>query len=421
MKRRLSLTAGRIALTVLLSLLAVGVLLPTLLTVTASFMPQREIEYHYGTADNAADADRLALYPQNATAEQYTTSLLQTPHYLMRFFNSLWYTLPITLGQLTLASMAAYSLYRCRNRFRTGVYFLYVLLMLLPYQVTLLPHYLVADTLGLLGSRWAVVLSGIASPFAVFLLSRHMRQIPLAQVEAAMLDGADERRIFTRICLPQCRPTLWAVSMLIFAEYWNMIEQPLVLLEDPSTYPLSIFLSQIDRSQTGVAFAVAVLFMVPPLLLFGFGQRYFAAGFGAADEAVPRTRASRVFRTAVAVGAAAGLTVLWIFFGNTALHTRFTPQVTVTTPTAAIVNDTLYTRVLPREAIHTDTYGRYVMEVTTHTQDGTTVQYVDYEAVTVLHETDEWIALAEGGDWTTVVLSFDRLPPENSYVTVKNE
>lgn len=416
MKHHTARTAGRILLFVLLIAVALGILLPTLLTVAASFMPQREIDAHYGTADGT-----LALFPQHPTAEQYTTSLLQTPHYLTRFFNSVWLTLPITLGQLVLSSFAAYSLYRCRNRFRTGVYFLYVLLMLLPYQVTLLPQYLVADALGLLGSAWAVILPAAVSPFAVFLLSRRMRQIPQVQIEAAMLDGAGEWGIFIRVALPQCRPTLWAVSMLIFTEYWNMIEQPLVLFKEPETYPLSIFLSQIDRSQAGIAFAVAVLFLLPPLILFLFGQRHFTAGFGAEDSPAVRTR-HRVWRITAVACAVAGLCTLWgITRWADTVNAKHTPQVTVTTATAAIFGDVIYSRVLPPEAVHTDAYGTYVMEVVAEKRNGATVWRVDYEPVTVLARIDDGVALGEGGDWMTVILTADRPTPENSYVTVQED
>lgn len=415
MKQRTTRTAGRVLLFVLLIAVALGILLPTLLTAAASLMSQREIEAHY-----AATGGMPPLYPHRPTLEQYTTALLQTPHYLTRFFNSVWLTLPITLGQLALASFSAYSLYRCRNRFRTGVYFLYVLLMLLPYQVTLLPHYLMSDALGLLGRSWAVILPAVASPFAVFLLSRRMRQIPQAQVEAAMLDGAGEWRIFSHVALPQCRPTLWAVSMLIFTEYWNMIEQPLVLLKDPETYPLSIFLSQIERREAGIAFAVAVLFMLPPLILFLFGQRHFAAGFGAEESSTPKTRRRVVWRAVAALCAALGLISLWGSARRAdAVNPKHTPQVTVTTATVAVIDDVIYSRVLPRAAVHTDAYGTYVMEVTTQSQSGTTVRRVDYEPVTVLAQTTDMVALLEGGDWSTVILSADRPTPENSYVTVK--
>ncbi len=423
MKKASSLLVGRTLLTLLITLLALGVLLPTLLTVASSFMSQRELEAHYGAALGArqggytAESAKISLFPRHTTAEQYATATLQTPQYIVRFFNSLYLTVPITLGQLTLTSMTAYSLYRCRNRFRAGVYFLYILLMLFPYQVTLLPNYLVAKELGLLNTDWAVILPGIVSPFAVFLLSRNMRHIPKAQVEAAKLDGAGEWRIFTRICLPQCRAVLWAVAMLIFAEYWNMIEQPMVLLNDPTRYPLSVFLAQINTAGADVAFAVAVLFMLPPLLLFLFGQRSFAAGFGGMDIDVKHRRFYIAWRVAAIALTALGITALYFVGYNwSTVNPKHTPTVATVSPDAVIDGETLYFRVLPREAVHTDAYGTFVMVVETVKQDGLEVYRVDYEQVTILADLGDRIALAEGGDWTEVVTSYDLFPAENSYV-----
>ena len=428
MKKKFSLFTGRALLTVLMVLVALGILLPTLLTVASSFMSQRELEAHYGSALGAgrgsytADTAALTLIPQHATTEQYATATLQTPHYIVRFFNSLYLTVPITLGQLALAAMGAYSLYRCRNRFRAGVYFLYVLLMLLPYQVTLLPNYLVAKELGLLGSDWAVILPGIVSPFAVFLLSRNMRQIPHVQVEAAKLDGAGEWRIFTRICLPQCRAVLWAVAMLIFAEYWNMIEQPMVLLDDPTHYPLSIFLAQINTDGAGVAFAVAVLFMLPPLVLFLIGQRSFVAGFGGEERQVKHRRLHVAWQAAIVTVTIGGIAALYLVGYNwPTVNPKHTPTVTVAQPDVAVEGDTIYIRVFPREAVHEDDYGAYVMVVETTKQDGVQVHRIKYERVTVLADLGDRIALGEGGDWMAAVVSYDRLPAENSYVYLSED
>lgn len=74
--------------------------------------------------------------------------------------------------------------------------------MLMPYQVTLVPNYLVSEKLGILDTRWAIILPGIFSPFAVFLLTKAMKRIPKTYFEAAMLDGANEFQIFTSICYP---------------------------------------------------------------------------------------------------------------------------------------------------------------------------------------------------------------------------
>ena len=150
--------------------------------------------------------------------------------------------------------------------------------MLMPYQVTLVPNYLVIDRLNLMNTRWAIILPGIFSPFSVFILTKFMKRIPSSIVEAAKLDGAGELSIFFRIFLPLCRSVLYSVAILVFIDYWNMVEQPLILLKDEELYPLSVFLSKINQGDTGVALAIAVIYMVPPVLLFLYSEDYLIDG-----------------------------------------------------------------------------------------------------------------------------------------------
>src|SRR5699024_9242438 len=114
------------------------------------------------------------------------------------------------------------------------------------YQVTLVPNYLVSDWLGILNTRWAIILPGAFAPFSVFLLTKFMRRIPNSLIEAAKLDGSSEFQIFKNICLPQCRSALYSIAILVFIDYWNMVEQPLILLNDASKQPLSVYLSTIN-------------------------------------------------------------------------------------------------------------------------------------------------------------------------------
>lgn len=114
--------------------------------------------------------------------------------------------------------------------------------------------------------------------FSVFLLTKNMRRIPKSYIEAAELDGAGEWKIFTRVCLPMCKGALVSVSMLVFIDYWNMVEQPLIMFSDEEMYPLSVFLSEINSGEVGVAFAVAEIYMVPTLLMFLWGEEYLEEG-----------------------------------------------------------------------------------------------------------------------------------------------
>jgi multiple sugar transport system permease protein len=148
----------------------------------------------------------------------------------------------------------------------------------MPYQVTLVPNFLVAEKFGILNTRWAIILPGIFSPFSVFLLTKVMRRIPTAYIEAAKLDGANEFQIMTKICVPLCKGAIVSIAMLVFIDYWNMVEQPLVLMNDSDMHPLSVFLSQINTGDVGLAFAVGTVYMVPTILMFLYGEDYLIEG-----------------------------------------------------------------------------------------------------------------------------------------------
>ena len=99
-----------------------------------------------------------------------------------------------------------------------------------------------------------------------------MRRIPNTLLEAAQLDGASEWKTFTRICVPSCKSAIFSVIILIFIDYWNMVEQVLILLKDEEKQPLSVFLSQINSGEISLAFAVACIYMIPAILLFLYGE-----------------------------------------------------------------------------------------------------------------------------------------------------
>ena len=278
---------GRAGLTVLAALFAVLFLLPTVLTITNSFMSPSEISANYGTVFQNAQSSKktyvsqkvnLKFIPDKVTFSQYSTALIKSPDYLFKFWNSVFLVIPIVLLQLLIAALAAYSFTRYRGRAKSFLFFFYVILMLMPYQVTLVPNYLVSDWLGILNTRWAVILPGAFAPFSVFLLTKFMRRIPVSLIESAKLDGASEWHVFWDICLPQCRSALYSIAILVFIDNWNMVEQALILLPNADAQPLSVFLSTINTGEVGIAFAAAVIYMVPGLLLFLHGEAYLVEG-----------------------------------------------------------------------------------------------------------------------------------------------
>lgn len=279
--------AVTVVITAAACIAAVVFLLPTVLTIANSFMTSNEISANYGAMFGNMTEDtktfisedvNLKFIPDKVTFSQYGSVLFKSPEYLLKFWNSVILTLPITVFQIALAILASYGFSRYCGKIKNIIFFAYIILMLMPYQVTLVPNFLVAEKFGILDTRWAIILPGIFSPFSVFLLTKVMRRIPSAYIEAAKLDGASELQIMLKISLPLCKGALVSIAMLVFIDYWNMVEQPLVLMKDSDMHPLSVFLSQINTGDVGLAFAVGTVYMIPTILMFLYGEEYLVEG-----------------------------------------------------------------------------------------------------------------------------------------------
>ena len=283
-----------IIISVFICVTAIMFIMPTVLTIANSFMTSSEISANYGSMFSNMTEDKkvfishnvnLKFIPDKATLSQYKNVLFKNPEYLFKFWNSVILTVPITVFQIAVAVLTSYGLSRHNNRVKNLIFFAYIILMLMPYQVTLVPNYLVAKYFNILDTRWAIILPGIFSPFSVFLLTKVMKRIPISYVEAAKLDGASEWQIMTQIYLPMCKSALISIGMLVFIDYWNMVEQPLILITDPDAvsalHPLSVFLSQINTGDIGLAFAVGTVYMIPTVLMFLYGEDYLVEGITA--------------------------------------------------------------------------------------------------------------------------------------------
>ena len=278
----------RVSVLFLIALMFAAIfLLPTVLTVTNSFMNETEINANYGkifeTTEKGgkvfvSDTIYIKLIPNKVSFDQYISVLFKSPDYLYKFWNSVIYTVPIMIFQLIVALLASYGFMRLKGRLKEMLFFLYIIICLMPYQVTLVPNFLVSKWLGILDTRWAIWLPGMFSPFAVYLLTKYMKRIPKSIIEAAKVDGASEWKIFIKICLPLCKGAIYSVAILLFIDFWDMVEQPLILLTDEFLHPLSIFLSKINAGEIGLAFAVACVYMVPSLLIFLYGEDYLVEG-----------------------------------------------------------------------------------------------------------------------------------------------
>ena len=201
--------------------------------------------------------------------------LLDTPEFWDTFWNTVLLSVPQVLGQLLTGVPAAWALSRLRFRSRRVLTGVYILLMLMPFQVTMTPNFLVLDALGLMDTVWAVILPGIFSAFPVFIMMRFFDGIPRELLDSADLDGANYFQTFWHIGLPLGRPGILAAMVLTFLESWSAVEQPLTFLRDEKWQPLSLRIGQMDLSQ---AMGAGLVALIPAVLVFRWGQKYLELG-----------------------------------------------------------------------------------------------------------------------------------------------
>ena len=221
----------------------------------------------------------IPLYP---TLKHMFKLLFDSPEFFQMFWNSMKITAAILLGQLVFGMPSAWGLARYRFPGKRAVYLLYIILMMMPFQVTMLSEYLVLDRLKLLDSLWAVILPAVFSTFSVFITYRFFCGIPESILEAARCDGAGELLIFLRIGIPLGAAGIISALVLQFLECWSLIEQPITFLKTKSLWPLSLYLPQISLEEAGFALSASLITLLPALLVFLAGSDYLEQGIVAA-------------------------------------------------------------------------------------------------------------------------------------------
>ena len=163
---------------------------------------------------------------------------------------------------------------------------LYIILMLMPFQVTMLSQYIVLNSLNMINTHWAIILPLMFSTFPIFIMYSAFEQVPDSVVEAARLDGAGSFRIFIYMAVPIAKRGIIAAVILGFLEYWNVVEQPVVFLKDKYLWPLSVYLPNVTEGSAGRAFTFALFSCVPSLIVFYVGRVILAEGIsiGSAED-----------------------------------------------------------------------------------------------------------------------------------------
>ena len=263
----------------ILFIFSLFILIPLWMVISGSFMGSGEITRNLSPVLND-DGGRVfwPVIPQYPTLRPYIELLLDSPAFFAMFWNSVRQVVPVLIGQLLIAVPAAWAFANYDFPLKRVLFTVYMALMIMPFQVTMVSSYLVLDRLKLLNTHFAIILPAVFATFPVFIMTKFFSSIPHTLIEAAKIDGADEWQIFIMVGIPMGMSGIMSVLVLGFLENWNAIEPPLTYLSDKSLWPLSLYLPDIAADKVGVSLAASVVMMTPALLIFLFGQSYLEQG-----------------------------------------------------------------------------------------------------------------------------------------------
>lgn len=246
--------------------------LPIILVFCGSFMSQTELKSIYEKADAF-----VRLIPSPVSTESYYRLLFSNDAYLAAFWNSVLIAVYTVAGQCAVSLVVGFALWQKSIPGSKLMKAVYAFVMLLPFQVTMLPNYMQIRQIGLYNSPWALVLPGMFAPLGVFLMIQFMQGLSNEIIEASLLDTSSPVQVLVYIVGPNVLPAVWALALITFAESWNMVEQPLIMLKDAWRYPLSLRLNQ-QGEDLAITFAGAVLFMTPVYFLYQMFKDSLLAG-----------------------------------------------------------------------------------------------------------------------------------------------
>lgn len=208
----------------------------------------------------------------------YYRILFSEPQYLLKFWKSLGMSLVIAFGQTLIGCMGGVAFAKYRFRGQKIWFGLMLLFMLLPVQVTLLPNYIVLDKLEFLNTYKALIIPGLFAPFGVIWMSLIFRTMPNDWLDAASLDGAGKLRTLFSVLMPAGKAGVVSLFVLSFVDSWNMVEQPMVFLQEERQYPLSVFLAGMSGNEFSLQYVCGILSMIPVSLLFLYFQEELMEG-----------------------------------------------------------------------------------------------------------------------------------------------
>lgn len=220
------------------------------------------------------------ILPQHPSFDGYVTVIKEAP-FIKWFFNSLITSGIITAGTLFSSALGGYIFAKFYFRGKNGLFIVILATMMIPFQIVMIPTYLIISELHLINNLASIVIPSLVSAFGIFLCKQFVEGIPSDLIEAARMDGASELRTFWSLILPQLGPALSALGIFTFMAAWNNYLWPLIVLNDVDkmTVPLAlVFFNGQHSIDYNVVMSAAVLIMIPVIIVFLIFQKQFIKG-----------------------------------------------------------------------------------------------------------------------------------------------
>lgn len=210
----------------------------------------------------------MSFWQEKLTLQPWIDLLLDTPVFYKMFWNSMFYASVITILELCVATPCAFGLVNSKIRGKKIIFMIYLILMMMPLQVTLLPNYIGLREMGLLNTRAGIIFPMIFSAFGIVVLHQYMLNLDEAQIEAARLETDSVIKILMYVVAPQMKACIIATSVFLFAECFNMLEQPMLFLKEERLQNLTVFMMNASGYEGNVLFPASVIFLIPVSILY---------------------------------------------------------------------------------------------------------------------------------------------------------
>ncbi len=226
----------------------------------------------------------LSFYSDNSfSLKGYSDLLFDCFIFYPMFWNSVIYATVITVVQLLIIIPCAFGFSQAKFRGKNVLFIFYIVLMMMPLQVTILPNYIGLRDMDLIDTPFGIILPMIFSPFGVVVMRQYMKSIDNSVIEATRLETNSVIKIMLHSVVPQIRICIFAVVLFVFADCWNMVEQPVLFLKDDRLKTLSVFITNAQNYEGDVLFSSAVIFLIPVLLLYLFFNENLEKGLTLGD------------------------------------------------------------------------------------------------------------------------------------------